>query len=572
MFNRGSAGSVTLRSKMALKFDMSPQRLIVVVSIYLVACLNAPFWRGAFIAVNPASIYEWLFCAAVFVVLVAVYALVLTLFSLPYILKPVIAAFIIITATLHYFASEYGTLIDANMIRNALETNQTEATDLVTARLLLVVAVAGLLPTLLIWRIRLAWLPFSSLVLSNLKFAGVTIVISIVAVAVFFMDFASVSREHRALLLQLAPANAVSAAMRVARPPQNNRSEIIAKFGADARKGASWIKRNRPAVTVLVLGETARADHFALNGYARDTNPELTKLPGIISFRQFTSCGTDTAHSVPCIFSGMSRKNFSREEASTQEGLLDIIQRAELSVLWRENQSGCKGVCDRVPTEVLTTSKLDAYCSEGECHDEILLHGLRAKMEGMRNGGLIVLHMMGSHGPAYYKRTPSTARPFQPTCEDSQFSRCTAEQLINSYDNTIAYTDLVLAKLVNVLADTAKANIDTALIYVSDHGESLGEKGLYLHGMPFAIAPKEQTHVAMLAWFSPSYSQSSGLNVACINRLENEPLSHDNIFHSILGLLDINTKVYVKKLDIFASCSSMNDGIRADPSEGIQTK
>lgn len=557
---------------MAFKFETSPQRLIVGASIYLVAFLNAPFWRGVFIAVDPSGIYEWLFGAAVFVVLVSAYALVITLFSLPYILKPVVAAFIIITAALHYFAAEYGTVIDANMIRNALETNQAEAADLVTAKLLLVVTVAGLLPTLLIWHIRLAWPPFSSLVLSNLKFAGVTVLVGGVAVAGFFMDFASVTREHRALLLQLAPANAVSAAIRVARPSQNAKPAKLTSFGADARKGASWIKRNRPVVTVLVLGETARADHFSLNGYARDTNPELTKLKGIISFGEVTSCGTDTAHSVPCIFSGMGRKSFSRDKAAAQEGLLDIVQRAGLSVLWRENQSGCKGVCDRVPTEALTAAKLDVYCGNGECHDEILLHDLRAKMAAMRTGGLIVLHMMGSHGPAYYKRIPSGSKPFQPTCEESQFSRCTAEQLINSYDNTIAYTDLVLAELVNVLADTAKADIDTAMIYISDHGESLGEKGLYLHGMPFAIAPKEQTQVPMLAWFSQSYAQSSRLNVACVNSLSSKPLSHDNIFHSILGLLDIDTKVYVKTLDILASCHSTNESIHSGQAEGIQTK
>ncbi|MGQ0456271.1 MAG: phosphoethanolamine transferase [Hyphomicrobium sp.] len=557
---------------MAPTIETTPHRLIVIASVFLVAFLNTPFWRDLFIAVDPSSVYEWLFSAAVFVVLIAGYALALTLFSLPYILKPVIAAFIIATAVIHYFAVEYGTVIDASMIRNVLETNQAEATDLVTARLLLFVAVAGLLPTLLIWRTRLAWPPFSSLVLSNLKFAGITSVIGIGAVAGFFMDFTSVTREYRALLLKLAPANAVSAVIRVARSESKSKPATLSVFGADARKGASWLKRNRPVITVLVLGETARADHFSLNGYARNTNPRLATLPDIITFRQVTSCGTDTAQSVPCIFSGMGRSKFSRDQAFTQEGLLDIVQRAGLSVLWRENQSGCKGVCDRVPSEILTTARLDAYCRDGECHDEILLHDLRAKMEAMRNGGLIVLHMMGSHGPAYYKRVPSGFRPFQPTCDESQFSRCTTEQLVNSFDTTIAYTDLVLAKLVDLLAEAANADVDTAMLYVSDHGESLGEKGLYLHGMPFAIAPKEQTHVPMMAWVSPSYADSYRLSTDCLASFANAPLSHDNVFHTILGLLDIDTKVYDANFDLLASCHTKTADVQFDQSKRIEPK
>lgn len=557
---------------MAFLIKTTPHRLIAAASVYTVACLNTPFWRDLLTAVNPSSAYEWLFSAAVFVVIVAVYALVLTVFSLPYILKPVAAAFIIIATALHYFAAEYGTVIDANMIRSVLETDHAEAKDLVTVRLFLFVAVAGLLPILLISRVRVTWPPIRSLVLSNVKFACVTALVGAALVAVFLMNFTSVTRENRALLLRLAPANAVSAAVRVAGQMRKSSPVAISAYGEDAKKGAGWAERKRPLVAVLVLGETARADHFSLNGYARNTNPRLAELQGVITFGQVTSCGTDTAQSVPCIFSGMGRSKFSRDQASTQEGLLDIVQRAGLSVLWRENQSGCKGVCDRIPTEVLTTAKLDAYCREGECHDEILLHELRTRIDVMHDGGLIVLHMMGSHGPAYYKRTPSGFGPFQPTCEESQFSRCSSEQLINSYDNTIVYTDLVLAKLVGLLANADGAAIDTAMIYVSDHGESLGEKGLYLHGMPFVIAPKEQTHVPMLAWFSQSYVHSSGVDANCLARLANSSLSHDNLFHTILGFLDVETKVYAAELDLLASCHTVAEGSQKNQSTGMTTK
>lgn len=539
---------------MPFKIEITPQRLIVLASAYLILFLNTPFWRGLFTAVAPSGVYEWLFCAAVFVALVAVYALALTVFSLPFLLKPLVAVLIVVTAALRYFTVEYGTVIDVNMVRNAMETNQAEALDLASVRLFVSVALLGVLPALVIWRTSVSWPPFWSLVYRNVKFAGGAAVVLAIVVAAFFMNFASVAREHRALVLTLAPANAIVAAVRVAAKRGSEKPTPTAAFGDDATKANSWIKRARPIVTVLVLGETARADHFSLNGYKRDTNAQLQRTLGVISFTQVSSCGTDTAQSVPCIFSGLRRTEFSIEKAAARENLLDVVQRAGLLVLWRENQSGCKGVCNRVPTETLTAAKHAVYCGDGECHDEILLDGLRQKIEGMRNGGLVVLHMMGSHGPAYHKRYPSGSAKFKPTCEESQFSRCTSDQIINSYDNTIAYTDVVLAKLIGLLNEAANHRTDTAMIYVSDHGESLGEKGLYLHGMPYAFAPREQTHVPMLLWLSPSLTAASEIDTGCLADTSNEPRSHDNVFHTVLGILDVDTSIYSSKLDILAPC------------------
>lgn len=557
---------------MRFKNEITPQSLIVLASVYLIGGLNAPFWRGLFTAVEPSGTYEWLFLAAVFVVIVAVYALALTIFSLPYVLKPLIAALIMVAAALHYFTAEYGVVIDINMMRNTIATNRTEAIDLVTARLLLSLALFGVLPALFIWQMRVDWPPFSSLVYRNLKFAGIAAVIMAVATAPFLMNFTSVTREHRALLLKLAPANAVVATIRLATQKDPVASKVVAAYGEDATKRSRWTKRTKPVVAVMVVGETARADHFSLNGYERGTNAQLEQIAAVMSFTQVSSCGTDTAHSVPCIFSGLRRPEFSIEKAAAKENLLDIVQRAGLSVLWRENQSGCKGVCNRVPTESLTTAKLDVYCGDGECHDEILLDGLREKIDAMKNGGLIVLHMMGSHGPAYHKRYPAGFAKFKPACEESQFSRCTSDQIINSYDNTIAYTDVVLAKLIGLLTETANEKTDTAMIYVSDHGESLGEKGLYLHGMPYALAPKEQTHVPMLLWLSPSYARSSGIDTGCLASTKNEPRSHDNLFHTILGMLDIDTKVYVPDLNILASCRAATASSQMDSMQQARSK
>ncbi len=226
----------------------------------------------------------------------------------------------------------------------------------------------------------------------------------------------------------------------------------VAPYGADAFRVSTAALDKPKSVTIVVIGETARADHFSLNGYARETNPQLAKVPGLLNFDQVHSCGTDTAQSLPCMFSGVGRANFSSDIALRQEGLLDVLQRAGVGVLWRENQAGCKGVCARVPTETLTDSKLPEFCGEGECHDTILLDGLEAKIAALDRDGVIVLHMMGSHGPAYSKRYPKMFEFFTPACQESQFSRCANQEIVNAYDNTIRYTDHVLAQLIELLA------------------------------------------------------------------------------------------------------------------------
>jgi len=256
------------------------------------------------------------------------------------------------------------------------------------------------------------------------------------------------------------------------------------------------------------------------------------------------------------MFSDLGRRNFSPATAQTQENLLDVVQRAGVSVLWRDNQSGCKGVCARVPTEVLAKDKSLLHCAGGECFDEILIDNIKERIEKNRGGQLIVLHMMGSHGPAYYKRTPKTFQVFQPACQASNFSKCTNDEIVNSYDNTINYADFVIAKLINALSELASATSDVAMMYVSDHGESLGENNMYLHGLPYALAPKSQTHVPLIMWFSPSFQEAHDLSLECLSRASSTSYSHDNLFHTALGMLDIRSSAYVRNLDLTADCRS----------------
>jgi lipid A ethanolaminephosphotransferase len=174
-------------------------------------------------------------------------------------------------------------------------------------------------------------------------------------------------------------------------------------------------------------------------------------------------------------------------------------------------------------------------------------------LQDHRGNMLVVMHQLGSHGPSYYKRYPPAFRKFLPACESDDLRQCDAKAIVNAYDNTILYTDFFLGKVIDFLAEAQKSH-DTALLYMSDHGESLGEGGLYLHGIPYAIAPQAQTHVPFVLWMSPAFRSDVGVDEACMRARAAQPVSHDDLFHTLLGVFDVRTSVYDPKLDIFAGC------------------
>jgi lipid A ethanolaminephosphotransferase len=300
-----------------------------------------------------------------------------------------------------------------------------------------------------------------------------------------------------------------------------------------------------PRVLVLVIGETARAANFSLLGYSRETNPELAAA-GVTAFSNVTSCGTSTEVSVPCMFSPYGRARYDERRIRNSEGLLDVLARAGYAVKWLDNQSGCKGVCKGAGIEFEKT------CKAGECHDEVLVRRLAEELAQVGSNTVFVLHMIGNHGPAYFRRYPAEFRRFLPDCETAELRDCTREQVVNAYDNAILYTDHVLAGVIGTLKHDSR-RLDSSMIYVSDHGESLGEHGLYLHGIPYAIAPELQTHVPMLVWVSRQMS-ADGVDVHCLRGKSHDRLSHDNLFHSVLGLMDVKTAAYLPARDIFDGC------------------
>ena len=320
----------------------------------------------------------------------------------------------------------------------------------------------------------------------------------------------------------------------------------LAAVAPDAR--ISERDRHRELI-ILVIGETARADRFSINGYARDTTPRLREA-NAISLPDFRSCGTSTAISVPCMFSPRGMARFDPKQAAEEENLLDVLQRAGVNVLWLDNNSDSKGTALRVPYRDYKSPGTNTVC-DTECRDEGMLVPLQDYIDSHPAGDIvIVLHQMGNHGPAYYKRYPPAFEKFQPTCKSKDLGLCSREEIGNAYDNAILYTDHFLGKTIELLKRN-DAKFETALFYLSDHGESLGEGGLYLHGLPRALAPESQLHVPAILWFG---SGVDGLDREALMRKRQQRFTHDHLFHTVLGFLEIRTSAYKPELDILDGC------------------
>ncbi|AZL67540.1 phosphoethanolamine transferase [Pseudomonas oryziphila] len=521
-------------------------------SLYLLIGLNTFLWLHLQAIVPPGMVGLWLGLAFAVLMLFA-FNLILTLLAFKYVLKPVLILLFMSGAGVAYFMNQYGVLIDTGMFRNVAETNVAEVRDLLSIKFALYIVLLGVLPSLLVWKAKIAYRPWYREVLGKLVVTGACVAALGSVALVNYQGLASLFRNHHELRLMLTPSNIVGASIGYVSEQLGTASRPFQPYGTDAHRDAAWQHHERKSLTVLVVGESARAENFGLLGYARDTTPNLAKQQGLLSFTDVHSCGTETAVSVPCMFSGMTRKDYDARVAKNREGLLDILQRAGLAVQWRDNQSGCKGTCDRVQFIDVSNLADPALCANGECHDEILLQGLGELIDNLDKDTVLVLHQMGSHGPEYFKRYPTGSEPFTPVCRSNALNQCSQAEIVNGYDNTLAYTDKVLGSLIDTLR-SKQDKVDTAMIYLSDHGESLGEYNLYLHGTPYVMAPEQQKHVPLLTWFSDSYQQDFGLDTDCLAKLRDAPLSQDNLFHSMLGLLQVRTEVYQQSLDMFASC------------------
>ena len=540
----------------AFTIELTTEQLIAAVSVFWLISGNQLFFTTALKGFSMAAPATLGFAAALVVMVASLQFFLLALVAHRAIIKPLLALLLVVTASAAYYMQAYGVYFDPSMVRNILRTDVVEAREIVSWRFAMHFALYAGLPLALLWRVRLVKRTKLHAAAHRLGWTLLALVVAVGAVLSMFQPFASLMRNQKEVRYLITPANIAWSIGSVAAQSLSGAGKPRQPMGLDAARVAP-AAATKPQLLVLVVGETARAANWGLNGYARQTTPQLTKLEvdGLINFPQVTSCGTNTEVSVPCMFAPVGRRNYNETDIRGSESLLHVAARTGVAVHWRDNQSDCKGVCDGLPND--STDKLDlpALCGQGRCLDAALLDGFEARLNPAAGTQLLVLHMLGNHGPSYFRRYPAEFARFAPACQNDDLARCTREEIVNAYDNALLYTDYVLAQLIGQLKSRA-AKVDSAVIFVSDHGESLGEKGLFLHGMPYAIAPKEQTQVPMVMWFSSGMQRALGLNTECLRRHALLPAAHDHLFHTTLGLLDIQTSLYEPALDLARGCRS----------------
>lgn len=534
------------------QYTLQLSQLNIIIAIIFLAFYNLNFWKESYQVINPSGILDFVFFFSIFFLLLIIINLLLTLLCSRYSYKVIYTLLFICSASSLYFISKYGILIDRDMIQNIVETRHAEAKDLINLSLIMYLLVLGILPIFVIYKIPIQFGSFKQEFFSKTKIIVASLILIIALLFINYASFASMARSNRQISHLIIPTNFIFATVSFVKQHfkiSHLPFKIITK---EAKLGDRWKTIKNKTVLVLVVGETARADRFGINGYEKQTTPHLATRE-INDFSQTYACGTSTAVSLPCMFSYLERENYSQEMAKNTENLLDFFIKTNFSVQWRDNNTGCKGLCDRAQEVDLTEVKDNPLCSTGECFDEILLHNLKKQIVDNPKNQIIVLHQKGSHGPSYYLRYPQSFEKFKPICKGNQLQKCSALEVNNTYDNTILYTDYFLDKTIDLLQDLP-SNYNTSLIYISDHGESLGENNLYLHGTPYFIAPDAQIHVPFLTWMSDSFSHQFNIDKSCLENKRNNTFSHDNLFHSVLGLMQITTPVYKPEFDVFKPC------------------
>ncbi|HET6591418.1 MAG TPA: phosphoethanolamine--lipid A transferase [Xanthomonadales bacterium] len=530
---------------------LSTNQVLLAAALFLTAFANLAFFRNlaAAFAETPWGLLHMLSLA---VVLMCATVLLLALVSFRPVLKPVLFTLFGVASLSAYFMDTYNVIIDRDMLVNAMATNPAESGDLLTPRLFLYLGLLGLLPSLVLWRVRIRPARPHQALGSRLLLGGGALVVMLALVLISSAFYAAFVREHKELRYYANPLTPLYSAYKFGKTRLQGRTVEVQAIGEDAEIPATDIDRE---LVIMVLGETARADRFSLNGYARETNPELARH-GVISFTDVSACGTSTAISVPCMFDIYDRDEFSADKTEATENALDVLNHAGVSILWRDNNSDSKGVADRLAFQDFRSPELNPVCDE-ECRDVGMLSGLSDFIDQQEDGDiLIVLHQMGSHGPAYFKRYPQEFRVFAPTCESNQLDSCSESEIANTYDNTILYTDHFLGRAIELLRGYDD-RFETVMLYASDHGESLGESGVYLHGLPYWLAPDAQTHVPVILWFGRNYHD---VDVDAMRQLADEPLSHDNLFHTLLGLFELDTGVYDGSMDLLQKSRDLAAG------------
>ncbi len=519
--------------------------LIIFVSLYFAVVFNYPINEKIYLLSQGNGLFLFLTPA----ILTCAFIIIFSIIAVPYLFKGIVIILTLTSSMAFYAALQYNTMFDYAMIENIFETNVGEASSYLSSTSIGYFIVFGLLPSLFLLKVTVirnaSW---GKELFHRAALMSVAIVGLLLISVFYFKDYASIGRNNSYLNKMINPADAFNTVKYINNEYLTAPLDYIT-IGEDAEVIPA--KNGKPTLMIVLVGETARAQNSAYNGYQRETNP-YTKDLGLIAFQNTSSCGTATAHSLPCMFSNMVRTNYNRDRANNQDDVLDVLTHAGVKSVWIDNDGGDKAVAKNIEKVMISDTSSNEFCNGSSCYDEVLLQGLDKRIQNTTGDQLYALHMIGSHGPTYWKRYPENMAVFTPACNRSDIENCSDEEITNVYDNTLVYTDYVIAQTIAKLKSYSdKYNV--VMLYISDHGESLGENGLYLHGAPYMIAPKEQTHVPFYIWMSDDYANQKGIDKASVvKKAATGQYSHDNLFHTMLGLYGVKTDAKDNALDIMA--------------------
>lgn len=476
----------------------------------------------------------------------------------------ILAFLIIVSSQAAYYMDHLGVIIDTVMIDNIIQTNRNEISGLITSSLIGRTFIFGLIPAWCVIKYFPKNTNFKNELISRLKTIGFLILGVVVLVVPFTADYATFIREHKIVRFYANPTYATYSSIKF----------LTSKLSVKTNNGpliniAGDIKNldladSKKELIIMVVGETARADRFSLNGYKRDTNPRLSK-ENVVSFSNVSSCGTSTSVSVPCMFSSLGREHYEKEKALAQKNVLDVLNDHGIAVLWRDNNSDSKGVATRVRYEDFKSPTLNPVC-HGECRDIGMLNKLDDYINQNKGKDIfIVLHQMGNHGPEYYRRYPKEFEKFKPACQTGELRDCSKQEIDNAYDNGILYTDYFLSEVINFLKKHDD-RFETAMLYVADHGESLGEHGFYLHAAPYMLAPKEQKHVPAILWTGNNFDY----NIDDIKPFKNQALSHDDLFCSVMIAYELESGMCGGKNKMLTKNKNLKNYAISDESNSVR--
>ncbi len=524
---------------MSFKLSLKSSAFCWIFSLFTLIAYNYPFFKELS-SINPHP----LFLTLAFVVLLLMLNLCCSILFWPKTAKPLAIVLILINSGVFYFISAYHIFVDKIMILNLIQTDLVETGETLNFHFFLSVFLLGIIPSFLVYKTDIIFSPFKKEALKK----SASALISGIIIAAILLPFRAQSRPafDNGAKYMLLPSSYIGSIISVVKIKSKPQKELI-RISEDAKLNKYW-RKNKKNLIILVIGETARAANFSLGNYQRPTNRPLEKqAKNLVYFKNFKSCGTSTAISMPCLLSKDARTDFKIDSLEYTENLVDIISNGGYKALWKENNTSCKNACDRI--------EISKPCKNGtgKCLDGILNQDIKERALNENNDMFIIMHQRGSHGPLYYTDYPKELALYTPDCKASDPSSCPRQELINAYDNSIIYTSEVLSQTIDILKELDKTH-NTALVYVSDHGESLGESGLFLHSAPYDAAPKYQTEVPFFVWMSDDFYKDYKLSKSCLRKISAQPFSHDNIFHSILSLSGVKSGLYKPELDIFSRC------------------